>query len=238
MARRKQIRKAEVATEEEVKALARVDQLAEAVADRLSESDRARWTGLALGLGFATLAGLIGMAIYLFLRRGAQHGIQGALGDTQPITIINQLPGAVAEVKKKAKKKPKPAELAAPTVDDGSEADGESATVSVMASTPDIPSRPVRLAPNAALRVATAGPQAWRMLLRAIGPAGSYVMIAGDARTLRAHLPGATVIRVGETQEVTLAPGDIMYGTGSDTGAALQVVAAEAIRGGQLRVVR
>lgn len=251
MARRKRNREAvvEAKTEDEVKTLARIDHLAEAVAERLSDSERARWTGLAVGLGFATLAGLISVAIYLFLRRNAGGSVVGGLGLANgngngqlPITIINQLPG-VSGTKKKRKKDKKPAS-AVPSTFSGPAEDEELENppreqLPPMTHVPDIPRRPVRLAPNAAIRVAAAGSSAWRLLLRVVGPPRTYATLGTDARALREGGQGVSV-DVGQLQEVALEPGTVLYGTAASSNVAIVIVAAEQVQAvrAPLRIVR
>jgi hypothetical protein len=248
MARRKRNREAaEAKTEDEVKTLARIDQLAEAVAERLSDSERARWTGLAVGLGFATLVGLIGMAIYLFFRRGGSATSVAGLGDGQmplPITIINQLPEGYAAPRKKKLKQLKgengERKLKVNISDGLTEELAQASPVNR-----DTTMRNIRLTTNAAIRVMTAvGPNAWRVQVRVLGPPGSFAALATDASRLRVvnSFMGDDVLIVpaGAVQELTINPRQIIYGMGSDNRLSVSVVASEQILSAapQLSVVR
>lgn len=251
MARRKRNREAaEAKTEDEVKALARIDQLAEAVAERLSDSERARWTGLAVGLGFATLAGLIGLAIFMFLKRGqgqgAVAGIAG-LGDGQlPITIINQLPEGYGTPRKKKTRQLKGRERDEEHRLKVNISDGlteEVAQASVVSR--DTQMRNIRLTTNAAIRVMTTnGANAWRVQIRVLGPPGQFAAFATDAARLRVvnSFMGDDVLIVpsGAVQEMTINPRQIIYGMSSDNKVSVSVVASEQILSGapQLAIVR
>jgi hypothetical protein len=235
---------AEAGTEDEVKTLARIDQLADAVAERLSDSERAHWTGLAVGLGFATLAGLIGLAVYMFFKRDqGAAGVTG-FGDGQlPITIINQLPEGYGAPRKKLKqlKGDRDERRLKVNVSDG--LTEEVAQASVVSR--DTTMRNIRMSTNAAIRVMTAvGTNAWRVQIRVLGPPGQFAAFATDAARLRVvnSFMGDDVLIVpsGAVQEMTINPRQIIYGMGSDNRVSVSVVASEQILSGapQLALVR
>lgn len=176
------------------------------------------WSGLALGVGVAALVGVAGVMVYLLVRKkdgqvvGVQPPMQGlGYGYTPPI-IINSGGGMSAEITGSLATIART--LGAP----------ESPWTSSTMKTYTLPSLNDRT--RGAIRVAQATDVPYEVVLRTIGPAGTYAAFSMNVTELNTYqgnvvtqppLGDVVLLPTSQYQVIKLRPREVLYAKGSQS---------------------